>query len=83
MHATNPGYLAQLTKLADSVHKYGAKIFGQIHHGGNSNDPCQNSGELVSASGVPSISGMIPRPLTTDEVESLVRTQMIESPILF
>ncbi len=72
MHATSLRYLLGMTQLTDTIHKYGTKIFAQLHHGGNTNKPYLNSGELVSASNVPCAGGEVPRPLTTEEVQSLV-----------
>lgn len=73
MRATSPAYVARMSKLAETVHKYDTKIFGQIHHGGNTNSPLLNNGEIFSASDVPSPSGIIPQPFTTKEVEDLVQ----------
>lgn len=73
MHATSLKYLSGMSKLTDTVHKYDTKIFAQLQHGGNTNKPYLNGGELVSASDVPCAGGAVPRPLTTEEVQSLVK----------
>ncbi|MBB6447015.1 oxidoreductase [Bacillus benzoevorans] len=61
-------------RLANAVHKYGAKIFIQIHHAGRqSNSTLINGKQIVAPSSVPSAAvGEVPRELTTAEVKVLV-----------
>lgn len=73
MHATSLKYLLGMNQLTDTIHRYDTRIFAQLHHGGNTNKPYLNGGELVSASNIPCAGGEIPRPLTTEEVQSLVK----------
>ncbi len=73
MHATGLKYISGMNQLTDTVHKYDTKIFAQLQHGGNTNKPYLNGGEIVSASDVPCAGGTVPRPLTTEEVQSLVK----------
>lgn len=76
-----PTSLKSLMQLTTTVHKYGTKIFAQLHHGGNTNSPLLNGGKIYSASDVPSTSGIIPTPFTTEQVEELVR-QFINGALL-
>lgn len=65
-----------MNRLTKTVHKYDTRIFAQLHHGGNTNSPDLNGGLLYSASDVPSPSGLIPTPFSTDQVKELI-TQFI------
>lgn len=60
-------------KLADSLHKYGTKLFIQLYHPGREISLDYNPGcEAVSASDVTTSKGITPRPMTTDEVYQLI-----------
>lgn len=61
-------------RLTNAVHKYGAKIFAQIHHAGRqSNSMLINGKQIVAPSSIPCKAvGEIPRELTTEEVKGLV-----------
>lgn len=70
-----------LRKLTDVVHKYDTRIFAQLHHGGNTNSPELNGGVIYSASDVPSPSGIIPTPFTTEQIQELIG-QFIKAAVL-
>lgn len=60
-------------KLADTLHRYGTKLFIQLYHPGREVNAKYNPGtEIVSASDVASKSGNHPRPMTTEEVYQLI-----------
>ncbi|MEE0203094.1 MAG: FAD-dependent oxidoreductase [Muricomes sp.] len=66
-------FLPGLIRLADEVHKAGAKMFLQLHHAGRETVP-DNTGGLqpVSASAVPSpIFCCIPRALSVEEIKAI------------
>ncbi|MDR1174899.1 MAG: FAD-dependent oxidoreductase [Treponema sp.] len=61
-----------LERLCETVHRYDARIFAQLWHGGNTCDPALIGKQTVSASDVPVIPGNVPRPLRKDEIKTLV-----------
>lgn len=67
-------FIPGIFRLANAVHKYGAKIFVQIHHAGRqSNSSLINGKQIVAPSSVPCAAvGEEPRELTTAEVKELV-----------
>ncbi len=73
--ATDTKFIPQLKSLADAVHAYDTKIFLQLHHPGNQTPSRLIDGKQpVSASDVTcSVIGDKPRPLTTEEVEAMVK----------
>lgn len=71
LYALNPMNIQPLAQMADRVHQYGTKIFAQLHHGGSTNDPALNNGRIVAPSAVPNVSGIMPDPLTLEEIEEL------------
>lgn len=75
LSVTKESDIPQLARLAEAVHAYGAKIFVQLHHPGNQTPSRLIGGrQPVSASDVTcSIIGEKPRPLTTEEVEAMVK----------
>ena len=78
---TGPGCVKSLSEMTAAVHKYGTKIFAQLHHGGNQNSPLLNNGAVYSASDVPAFGGAVPVPLTTEQTEELT-AQFIRSAVL-
>lgn len=67
--ARNSGDLQGLARLTDTVHKYGAKIFMQLHHPGRN---YVGKEQPVSASAVENPgTGKIPRALTISEIEQI------------
>ena len=66
-------FIAPAKKLTDTVHKHGAKMFCQIHHGGRQTVSALIGAEPVAPSPIPCpVSGGHPQELTTDEVWDLV-----------
>jgi 2,4-dienoyl-CoA reductase-like NADH-dependent reductase (Old Yellow Enzyme family)/thioredoxin reductase len=67
--------IPQLRRVAEGVHVYGTKIFGQLHHGGNQASSFFNDGhELISPSGVKSNAVPDqPREMTNAEIKAMVQ----------
>ncbi|MFS0778368.1 FAD-dependent oxidoreductase [Neobacillus sp. 3P2-tot-E-2] len=67
-------FIPGIHALANAVHKYGAKVFVQIHHAGRqSNSSLINGKQVVAPSNVACAAvGEEPRELTTAEVKDLV-----------
>ncbi|BBF42175.1 2,4-dienoyl-CoA reductase [NADPH] [Lachnospiraceae bacterium KM106-2] len=72
---TDARHIPGLQRLADRIHKYDAKVFVQLHHPGNETYSRLIGGrQIVSASDVVcSVVGEKPRPLSTEEVEAMVK----------
>ena len=67
--ARNVGDVQGLARLMDSVHKYGAKMFIQLHHPGRQGSAAIGGEQPVSASAVTSpVTGETPRSLTVPEI---------------
>ncbi|MBQ8490070.1 MAG: FAD-dependent oxidoreductase [Pseudobutyrivibrio sp.] len=66
--------IPSFTKLAEEIHKYGSKIFVQLHHPGRETyTQLTGTEELVSASAIPSVAAPQPtRSLTIEEIHELV-----------
>jgi len=75
LSVTNTHVIGQLSRLAEAVHTYDTKLFVQLHHPGNQTPSRLIGGrQPVSASDVTcKVIGEQPRPLTTEEVEGMVR----------
>ena len=75
LSVTNTHVISQLSRLAETVHAYDTKIFVQLHHPGNQTPSRLIGGKQpVSASDVTcKVIGEQPRPLTTEEVEGMVK----------
>jgi len=71
MNALIPGNMPSLDQMTDRIHKYGTKMFAQIHHGGSTNVPALNGGKLYGADAIPNISGIVPEPLSLAQIEEL------------
>ena len=67
-------FIPGIHRIANAVHKYGAKVFVQIHHAGRqSNSSLINGKQIVAPSTVACAAvGEEPRELTTAEVKELV-----------
>ena len=72
--ATKDYHIPGLAKLASTVHKYGSKIFIQLHHPGREGESSLIGGQpCVSASDrMCNVSKQVTRPLTLDEIHELV-----------
>ncbi len=75
LSVTNTHVIAQLHRLVEAVHAYDTKLFVQLHHPGNQTPSRLIGGKQpVSASDVTCrVIGEQPRPLTTEEVEAMVK----------
>ncbi len=75
LSVTNTHVVPQLHRLVEAVHAYDTKLFVQLHHPGNQTPSRLINGlQPVSASDVTcNVIGEKPRPLTTEEVEQMVR----------
>ena len=70
--ARNPGDIQGLTRLMDTVHKYGAKMFIQLQHPGRQASSSIGGEQPVSASAVASpITSETPRALTIPEISEI------------
>jgi 2,4-dienoyl-CoA reductase-like NADH-dependent reductase (Old Yellow Enzyme family)/thioredoxin reductase len=67
-------FIPGIHRLANAIHKYGAKAFVQIHHAGRqSNSSLINGKQIVAPSNVACAAvGEEPRELTTKEIKELV-----------
>ena len=72
LSASDDKHISGLRKLADSVHVYGAAIFGQLQHPGNTANPGLNK-RVISPSGISAASGVPAEPMTTEEIHKLVK----------
>ncbi len=69
----NDHFIPGFKRLTEAVHKYGAKIALQIHHGGLKAKPEHSGGQIVAPSAIPDpYVGAVPRELTIPEIEELV-----------
>ena len=75
LSVTNTHVVGQLHRLVEAVHAYDTKLFVQLHHPGNQTPSRLIGGKQpVSASDVTCrVIGEQPRPLTTEEVEGMVK----------
>ena len=72
--ATNMAQIAPLQQLTDTIHSYGTKIFLQLQHPGKEGMQQLAGGRpLLAPSEIPGSKGNMPRALTTEEVEALVK----------
>ncbi len=71
MYALNPMNVQPLAQMVARVHKYGTKIFAQLHHGGSTNSPEMNGGKIYGPSAVPNVSGIVPEAFTLEQIEEL------------
>ncbi len=62
-----------LCRLADAVHKYDTKLFLQLHHPGRQAMPFVTGTQPVAPSAIAGDNGVVPRELSTQECEELVR----------
>lgn len=74
LDATSIGCISGLEKLADAVHRHGAKVFCQLHHPGREGKQMMTGEQIVGPSAIPSKANMeVPRALETAEVSALVQ----------
>jgi len=71
----NDKAITGLKKLTSTIHKYGAKVVAQLHHGGRQVSPEAISQYPASASSIPCIAWGVksfPRTLTIEEIKDIV-----------
>lgn len=67
-------HIASLEQLTEAVHRYGCRIFAQIHHGGSTSKPALSGRQSLSASDVPPApGGPVPRAMTVAEIGEAVQ----------
>ncbi len=72
LRAASDKHLTALERLADAVHRHGAKIFAQLHHGGSTSKSMYTGRQSLSASDVPFVPGApAPRAMTLDEIKAV------------
>ena len=72
--ATDMKHIEAFQQLTDTIHSYGTKIFLQLHHPGKEGMPQLTGGRpLVAPSAIPNSKGIMPRALSTEEVQGLVK----------
>jgi len=73
--ATEPEHIIALEKIAEAVHRHGAKLFVQLQHPGAEGNPLYNRPqELVAPSAVACRTvGVTPRELSAAKIEKLIR----------
>ena len=76
--------IPQMRRMADGVHAYGAKIFGQLHHGGRqANRWCNDGHQPVSCSPIQSKACPdAPRELTNAEVKETIEKYIFGAQIM-
>lgn len=67
----NPVHIPSLAQMTTRIHKHGAKIFAQLHHGGSTNYPFLNNGKIYAPSAIPNVSGILPEELTVEQIKSI------------
>jgi len=81
MYALNPMHIHPLAEVAARIHRYGAKIFAQLNHGGSTLNPANNNGNLFAPSAIPNATGLMPTALTLEQIEEL-KQQFIMSAVM-
>ncbi len=73
LNATSAGMVPGLERLANAVHRHGAKIFCQLHHPGREGHEMFGGEKIVGPSAIKSLANdEVPREMTTEEVGELV-----------
>jgi 2,4-dienoyl-CoA reductase-like NADH-dependent reductase (Old Yellow Enzyme family)/thioredoxin reductase len=65
-------FIPGMKELVDTVHKHGAKIAIQIHHGGREAKSTVSGLQPVSASPLPGLAGETPREMAVEEIAETV-----------
>ncbi len=65
-------FIPGMSGLAQAVHRHGAKIAIQLHHGGREGNSKLNGMQPVAPSPLPGLAGEIPEELTTGEIAKIV-----------
>ena len=64
------------------MHKHGAKIAIQLHHGGREAKSTVNGLQPISSSPLPGMAGETPREMTVDEIAETVASEAWETPLV-
>lgn len=73
LRAARDYHISSLEQLTQAVHRYGCKIFAQLHHGGSTSKPALTGRQSLSASDIPPApGGPVPRPMTVEEIEATI-----------
>lgn len=83
LSATDLSVIPSFTRMVDRVHAYGTRMFLQLHHPGNEAVGMTLHGNPVIAPSAVTckITGEAPKPMTTQEVEDMVKN-LSRAPIL-
>lgn len=73
MMLTDDKYIPGFKKLADAVHKHGAKIGVQLHHAGKEIRKDIPGNRLTAPSAIPIFTGEVPHELTIAEIEEITQ----------
>jgi len=65
-------FIPGMKELVDVVHKHGAKIAVQLHHGGREAKSTISGSQPVAPSPLPGLAGEIPREMTVEEIAEAV-----------
>ena len=72
LRASRDYHISGLERLTEAVHKYGCKIFAQLHHGGATSKPALTGRQSISSSDVPANpSAPRPRPMTIEDIKTV------------
>jgi 2,4-dienoyl-CoA reductase-like NADH-dependent reductase (Old Yellow Enzyme family)/thioredoxin reductase len=66
-------HVRSMERLAQSVQRYGGKLFVQLHHGGREAPPALNAGQVPMAPSavLNKVSGIVPREMTVEEIQAM------------
>jgi NADH:flavin oxidoreductases, Old Yellow Enzyme family len=63
-------HIAAAEQLTEAVHRHGALIFAQLHHGGATSNPVLSGRTSIAPSNIPAApGGAVPRPMTKEDIE--------------
>ena len=65
-------FIPSMSELVQAVHRHGAKIAIQLHHGGREGNSKLSGMQPVSASPLPGLVGEVPKELTVDEIAEII-----------
>ncbi len=65
-------YISGMSELVDVVHKHGARIGMQLHHGGREGKSALNGLQPLAPSPLPGLAGEMPKEMTVEEIAETV-----------